>query len=100
MATEMNFWTRLSSESPRFFVRVQNICIGLAGTATAVLVALKGLVALKTIPNFVVPSWYETAYGYIMVASVVAGAIAKTTLKEPTPPQFEKPAAPKDNSIQ
>ena len=94
MATEMNFWTRLSSESPRFFVRVQNICIGLAGTATAVLVALKAM------PNFVVPSWYETAYGYIMVASVVAGAIAKTTLKEPTPPQFEKPAAPKDNSIQ
>lgn len=75
MANEMNFWTRLSSESPKFFVRIQNICIGLGATATAV------LAALAAIPNFTVPAWYQTAYGYIMVASVVAGAIAKSTVK-------------------
>lgn len=92
MAQEMNFWTRLTTESPKFFVRVQNICIALAATATAVIGALAAL------PNFTMPTWATTVYGYIMVASVVAGAIAKTPIKD-TPPNFEKPAAPKDTSL-
>jgi hypothetical protein len=95
MATEMNFWTRLQSESPKFFVRIQNIAIYLAASSTAI------IGALAAIPDFTTPSWVTKIYSYLMVASVIAGIVAKTPIKDPVDnsTNFEKPAAPKDGSL-
>jgi len=94
MSAEMNLWTRITAESPKFFRRVIKVAITLSATATAI------LVSLATIPDFTLPEWMHEACKYCIVAGVVAGAVAKTTMADPpASPNFEKPAAPKDTSI-
>ena len=78
MATEMNFWTRLQSESPKFFVKIQNAAIWLGAVSTAI------VGALAAIPNFTTPDWVTKVYSYVLVASIVAGVIAKTPIKDNT----------------
>jgi hypothetical protein len=76
MADEMSFWKRVQSESPRFFVRIQNIAIWMGAVSSA------AIAGLAVIPDFTIPDSAMSAYKYIMVASVVAGVIAKTPIKD------------------
>lgn len=111
MAQEMNLWTRLTSDSPKFFKRVMNYAISLAATAGAVL-ALPA-----TFHSIVLPHWIEIVCQNLIVAGGVAAAIAKTTMTDQAVQEankekvekaiekadviaFEKPAAPNDKSIQ
>ncbi len=72
----MNFWTRLQTESPKFFVRIQNTAIWLGAVSTGI------ITALAVIPNFTTPDWVTKVYSYILVASIVAGVVAKTPIKD------------------
>lgn len=87
MAQEMNLWTRLQSESPKFFKKVMNYAISLAVSAAAVL-------AIPATTSIVLPNWLELICQNIIVAGTVAAAIAKTTICDA--PSLPKPAAPKD----
>lgn len=83
MATEMNLWTRLTSESPVFFKKIIKIALYITATITGV------YISLKAIPDFVIPDIITTIYGYAVTIGIVVAAVAKTTItdssKTPTP---------------
>lgn len=80
---KLTFWKelvkRLKSESPKFFIKLQNAAITAIGAGTAIYLALKALPA----EQFTMPAIGDTIYGYLMVASVVLGVVAKSTVKNP-----------------
>jgi len=78
MAQEMNLWTRLKSESPAFFVKLQNVALGVITSLTAIYLGLQAIPA----EQFTMLSWGNTVYGYLIVASVVLGVVSKTTIKD------------------
>ncbi len=77
MAQEMNLWTRLTSESPKFFKRVINIALSAAAVAGTVL----GLVQAGTIA---LPATIVTVLGYVVTSGIIAAAVAKTTVDSST----------------
>lgn len=75
----MNFFqilsTRWKSESPKLFIRFQNLGIGLASAGTA------GL-AIPAIPKVNFPPIIGTISGYFIVAGFCIGAISKLTCRD------------------
>lgn len=75
----MNFFqiiaTRWKSESPKLFIRFQNLGIGLASAGTA------GL-AIPVIPKVNFPPIITTLSGYFIVAGFCIGAISKLTCQD------------------
>lgn len=85
---KLNFWielkNRLSSNSPKFFKKLQAIGVWLAGIATVLL----------TIPAL--PDIIHDISGYIITGSLVMAAVAKMPVKDPDYPTLDKP---KDENI-
>lgn len=80
MANEMNLWTRLTAESPKFFKRVIKIALSASAVAGTVL----GLVSAGTIA---LPATVVTILGYLVTAGIIAAAVAKTTVDTSKLPQ-------------
>lgn len=77
----MNFWKRISSDSPKFFKKVMAIALSVAGTATALLALPESIIAFSSLVKQVL--------GYLVATGVVASVIAKTTVVNSAPVSVE-----------
>ncbi len=66
--------TRFSSESPKFFKRIQAIGISLGAIGGAIVAMPTGIVVL--------PAAVVTMGGYFVAIGIVAAAVAKTTVTD------------------
>lgn len=82
MAQEMNLWTRITSESPKFFNRLIKIALSVAGVATTI-------VALEAAGTVVLDPIISKILGYLITAGVIAAAVAKTTMSDTGTPNTE-----------
>jgi hypothetical protein len=70
------FSKRWKAESPLFFNKIKNFCIGTGVTATAVL-------GLASLPSIIIPVFVTKVASYALIAATAAGMTAKTTVKNP-----------------
>jgi hypothetical protein len=65
---------RLQRETPRFFKRLQAICLALMGISGSI-------IALETTHNITLPSVMIEICKYLLVAGTVAGGVGSLTVK-------------------
>jgi len=74
-------WTRLTSESPTFFKRIQVIAI-LIGSVGGGILAAPATLGLMGIP-FILPATLSTVATHMAVVGAVAAFVAKTPVVDP-----------------
>lgn len=67
---------RFNANTPLFFKKITKIGVGFGATGTA-------LVAPSASPHIHMPAILVTIGGYLIVAGIVAGAVAKLTCSDP-----------------
>lgn len=94
----LTIWDRIKAPTPAFFKKLINISLSVAAGAAAALMAEPIGKAIITDFTYTLFPWVEVLCKNLVVIGIVAAAIAKTTV-ENKPSTFEKPAAPKDESL-
>jgi hypothetical protein len=94
----MNIFQRWKAPTPLFFKKTIRVCLTVAAGTVALLIA-------ETIGKAIVPGFTFTLHPFavlvaknLLVAAIVGAGIAKAAV-QPDNNTFEKPAAPKDESL-